>query len=363
MPHYDINLKFRAIHEFVICSSLGNNMGQCLQVGADASGASPRTVRRWMEQWCQTYNMDRKKGSGRRPILNTAQEAEIHRLADEEPYLSAEELAANLDLSVSRHTIRKVLESFGVFRRVVRRKAHFREANLQRRLDWANEFIDRPVEFWDKVVWLDEISIDLVADGRIWIHRTVNTPFAAHNTWKAKQRGLGMKVIFIIVPYYGYVSYRLPDTSKRTRAFASPRPAEKWDYKCFLKYFKEFKVELDVLFGNEDYSLVMDHASEHLGAIPAINALPRVSVLDWCPRSQDLNIIENWFSKLKSNLKWNKFEMIRDGHLVNFQNLRVILKEAVEEVGSDHQYMLNLSGSMPGRISEVISNDGNACRY
>ena len=366
MPSYTLEQKLMAVFRTEEAIINMEPKMVALHLGAAECGASISSVRRWCYQWCELNNVNRRKGSGRKKKLNPPDEAAILAIAKEHPYKSCVEIIFELDLDVSRHTVRRYLKSVGILRRVVRRKAFFSPAVLQKRLDFCHLHADKDAFFWDKLVYLDEVGFSLDLDGRLWIHRTAKTAFDEEFTLKCKGPSVCMKVIYIIVPHFNFVKGYILDNCKQTRIRPwenRHRPIEKFTAEVFMRYLMRFKVHLDELFGQDDYQILMDFAAQHVSSIPAINALPRMSVFPFVQRSQDWNIIENFFSFVKGDLLKRKLTRRLAGLPTNYTDLRELLRLSVRKVVEDPETLLTLSGSMPDRLLDVIEQGGHACKY
>ncbi|GFT89707.1 transposable element Tc1 transposase [Trichonephila clavipes] len=56
---------------------------------------------------------------------------------------------------------KKKLEKAGYHGRVVRKKPHISPVNRQKHLDFANEHVNKPLQFWKKVLFSDESKFSI----------------------------------------------------------------------------------------------------------------------------------------------------------------------------------------------------------
>lgn len=61
-----------------------------------------------------------------------------------------------MDLPVGRDTVRRRLSKRGLNARVAAQKEFLNENHMARRLKFATDYVDKPVEFWDNLVFTDE---------------------------------------------------------------------------------------------------------------------------------------------------------------------------------------------------------------
>jgi hypothetical protein len=69
-------------------------------------------------------------------------------------------------VDVHERTIRRFLQQKGFFGGVCARKPLLREVNTQKRLAFAIEHVDKPLDFWKSVLFTDEKKFELVTSKR-----------------------------------------------------------------------------------------------------------------------------------------------------------------------------------------------------
>ncbi len=82
-----------------------------------------------------------------------------------------------------------------------------------------------------------------------------------------------------------------------------------------------------------------------------------ISIIDFPPKSNDLNIIENVWAELQKNLnkKLRNFTISTKDHLLQ------LIEESWKEIPSD--YIRKCILSMPKRLEEMIKMNGKQTRY
>ena len=351
MPSYDMQQKWRIMLEIQREMDLhGHSLARAITTIQTRHNVSKSTLRRWYNKKDEENGLKRKSGSGRLYKLTIPQEADIHALATGKPHLSCAQIAAELGIDASRHTLARYLKRQGIVRRVMRNKAFFANNALQSRLDFANFWINAPQEVFDKWVYMDEVAFGLGVNGRLWIHRLKNQAYHPLNTIRNTAPGQQIRCMFFFCPHFNYAR----------GIYINKGP---WTTARFLSHFLYFQDDLNELFPGETCSILMDHAGQHLAAIPAINAVDGLSVLPFVRRSQDWNIAENVFAKIKLHVKQAMLERRRQGLHTRLVHIRPLIAEALDTVVEDPHYLLNLSGSMRRRFKQGIKFGGHSSRY
>ena len=82
---------------------------------------------------------------------------------------------------------------------------------------------------------------------------------------------------------------------------------------------------------------------------------PAIQLIDWPGNSPDLNPIENCWSWMKTQLQ--------DCKATSIPELQRHIQELWTQSMGDNPYLWSLVESMPSRLQEVISRDGNTTKY
>ena len=90
----------------------------------------------------------------------------------------ASELEKDLGLLISESTVKRRAHETGLYGRVARKKPYVSKNNRLKRLKYAREMLQKPLGFWDSIVWSDESKFNLFgSDGRIMAWRTRDEEF------------------------------------------------------------------------------------------------------------------------------------------------------------------------------------------
>ncbi|CAG2166115.1 unnamed protein product [Oppiella nova] len=83
--------------------------------------------------------------------------------------------------AASGRTLRRRLSDQGVRHRVAAIKERLREFHKERRLIYAEQFVNWTLVDWSRVIFIDEFGISTGEGGRVWIWRTCGTRYDERN--------------------------------------------------------------------------------------------------------------------------------------------------------------------------------------
>ncbi|GFX93865.1 transposable element Tcb1 transposase [Trichonephila clavipes] len=94
--------------------------------------------------------------------------------------------------TLHENTIRKILKKAGYHGRVAHKKPHISAVNTQKRLDFANEHVNKPPQFWEKVLLSDESKFCIFGiKGRKLVWQKQGTALEKENLVPAVKHGGG----------------------------------------------------------------------------------------------------------------------------------------------------------------------------
>ena len=318
--------------------------GHTLSSAATMAGASVSTAQRWNNRLHKTGSADDNPRSGR-PLATTAlEDAAIIRASELNHFATNKEIRHQLALSISEDTIGRRLDAAGLPSRIAAGKLHYTDEERRKRLSFAHGYKNWTAEQWETVIFGDEVTIEGKGRKR---HQRVRRP----------------------------KGHRFdPEYTVHTQIYAPSRHL----FACFCSrgpgYCEMYEGKLDgrTLRGLLDRTLLetaadyydLDHGEHwwfvHDNSSPFKSQEVQtwlhnhgVSVLDFPPRSPDLNPIENvWprVHKLTDKLHPTTDDALADAFIACWP-----------EVSLD--IFTDFAQSMPARIAAVIKANGDATKY
>ena len=83
------------------------------------------------------------------------------------------ELENELKMIISESAVRCRLHEVGLYGRVARKKPYVNKVNRRKRLEYAKSYREKPLGFWNKVLWSDENKFNLFgSEGKVVVWRS-----------------------------------------------------------------------------------------------------------------------------------------------------------------------------------------------
>ncbi|KAK4316549.1 hypothetical protein Pmani_012324 [Petrolisthes manimaculis] len=159
--------------------------GQYIRTIANNLGISTKTVLR-SEDTDWYGNLPR----GRPPRCTTpAQRRDILQAAEADPQTNAVAIRESLHLDVSERTVRRVLHEAGVHHRTPANKEFLTDQHREGRLRFAQQYVDKPEEFWKRVIWTDVKTFSSSSHGRRHCWRRNDTRYSPENVFHVARSG------------------------------------------------------------------------------------------------------------------------------------------------------------------------------
>lgn len=230
--------------------------------------------------------------SGRPRIVTEHEKRRIVRKIKANPKLSAPKLTSEYcretGKTVHPDTIRNVLKSEGYNGRVARRKPFVNKINRKKRIYWAREYVSKPTEYWDDVIFADESKFNVsTSDGRQMVWRKPNEELNPRNLHGTVKHGGGSVMTWGCMSTRGVGSLVCIEGTLTAARYIDEilRPhlrqsAEKMGILDSFKYYED----------NDPKHKARDTQEWLLYNVPKILHPP--------PQSPDLNPIENLWDEL-----------------------------------------------------------------
>lgn len=320
--------------------------GMTLRAIADAVGRTHSTVQKIINKWKYEGTLKNRGGRGRKRILSAADERAFVRNLQRNPKTSlpklAKEVADTIGKPVSTSTLRRVAHKNNLRGRVARKKPFISKVNMQKRLEFAKAYINKPKEFWNNVLFTDETKINLFGpDGGQKVWRKPRTELLVQNLVPTVKHGGGNQMLWGSMAASGPGTMEFIDTTM-----------DKMGYLNILK--RNLKPSVEKLGLSRDYYFQQDNDPKHTSHVVREWLLYNApKQLKTPPQSPDLNPIEHLWWEVKNRLK-NKNPR-------NKAELRTAIKEIWDSIPAS--VTRNLVESMPRRLQAVLDAKGGHTKY
>ena len=102
------------------------------------------------------------------------------------------ELQTELNITISQTTISRRAHEIGLYGCVARKKPYLNKANRGKRLEYARTSREKPLGFWNNVIWSDESKFNLFgSDGKVMVWRSTKEELEPRCTVPTVKHGRG----------------------------------------------------------------------------------------------------------------------------------------------------------------------------
>lgn len=151
----------------VIMNLLGFSMNLIMQW----SGRTLLTIHHWIDRFEQSGNVLDEPRSGRPRITHVSVDAAIVSAAEEAKFITPRVIRNQLQVPISKRTIRRRLDEAGLFGRVARFSWPLSQETIDARLLFANDYGNWDGNDWGRVLFTDECNVWLDNQSQIWVQR------------------------------------------------------------------------------------------------------------------------------------------------------------------------------------------------
>lgn len=287
-----------------------------------------------------------KRRTGRPKVLSERQERSIVLHARKHPFTSAQELVNMVETTaqqrVSKSTIKNVLNRANYHGRAARKKPFISEVNRAKRLAFAKEHLNKPISFWESVLFTDESKFNIFgSDGRRYVWRKPNEEFAPGKVSLTVKHGGGHAMVWGCVSSKGVGNLAFIDGNMTAKMYVT-----------ILQ--DNLKKSVEDLNLQDTFVFQQDNDPKHTAIITREWLLYNVRrKLQTPPQSPDINIIENLWHQLDLQVRKHK--------ITGKQRLREVLQEEWHKI--DINYIKTLVYSMPSRLQAIINANGLHTKY
>lgn len=333
------------IGERKIIVSLWQNSKSYREI-AKIVGRQYSSVQRVINNFKQTNCLESKPRSGRPKKLTEREERNITILVKSNPRLTASQISKDIEVKYQKKvhpdTVRKILKRIGFHGRVARKKPFISRVNRLKRMAFAKEYVNKPPEFWNSVIFSDESKFCIFGiKGRKIIWRKNGTALGKQNLVPTVKHGGGGAMIWGCMASSGVGNIQFIESIMNRH-----------DYLDILKTnLRESAIKLGL---GERFVFQQDNDPKHTAEIVRLWLLYNVpKQLRTPPQSPDLNPIEHLWDVLEKK--------IRERTITSKEMLKNALKEEWEAISPE--ITAKLVGSMKRRLLEVIKRRGYPTSY
>lgn len=229
----------------------------------------------WISQWINGRFLRNEKRHQNVNCKLTAQQVfkALNYFIDN-PFDSYNKCIKNLKLPIHRTTLAKLLSKNGIRNYVACKKQFLSMQNQIKRLKFAIEYQSWTAEQWSRVCFIDEKTVQTYANGRVMVKRKSNERYDPDKMNTQEVQNSGNKVNLV-----GVVSYHGPNIIYSVSTNFTG-----------MEFDQLVKLKLRNIVGSS--SILIDNASIHGIGIEYMKQIG-INVIDFPPKSNDLNIIEN----------------------------------------------------------------------
>lgn len=283
-----------------------------------------------------------RPGRGRKRKTDARTDTKIMREVKKNPKVTVREIQETLQLSVSGRTVRRRLVAQGLNSKLARKRPFISKANKAKRLKFAKEHADKPLEFWKTVLWTDESKFELFNRKRrvrVWCRS--GEELQERHIQGTMKHGGGNVMVWGCFSWGGVGSIVKIDGIMTADSYIN-----------ILR--ENLEVSLIQTGLEEKFVFQQDNDPKHTAKkTKSFFRSCRIKPLEWPPQSPDLNPIENLWAILDARVD-------KTG-VTNKNNYFEALERAWEEL--DPQHLKNLVESMSKRLQEVLKAKGGHINY
>jgi hypothetical protein len=246
----------------------------------------------------------------------------------------------NFDVDISERTIRTFMSNKGYFGGVCARKPLLSDRNKERRLAFALEHVDKPMEFWRSILFTDEKKFELFnSKRRIYCWKQKGEELRPDTIQPTVKHGGGS-----IMMWGSFLGDRVGDLHRVNGIM------RKEDYHSILQ---RHAIPSGLTLFGRGFTLQQDNDPKHTSILCRTylqrkEAEGTLKILDWPSQSPDINPIE---------LLWEKMDrMIKVKKPTSLAALEEIIREVWQEITPD--YLRKLIDRLPRICQAVIKAEG-----
>ena len=322
-------------------------------------GVHHSTVKLWVKRFEETGDVERSTPPRERTVATPGLLDACHEIIDTANTSSTRGCPSwnfilrevrKRGFTCSRPTVVNFLRDAGIIQRSFSKGLFLTESHKAKRLTFALKMQKWSVAQLRHIIWCDEkkFTCQLGCESRSYICRASDPP---KPPLKASQKwfgGDGVNVWMGISFIYGIFYHVFPNRDSNGKITITSDV-----FKCAMTKRVGF---LSFLKRHSGSRVAMDNAPCHNGSFRTFKE-NEVVVLDFPPKSPDLNPIENIWEIMDAFIK-------NGTNPENRTELLFSIERAVDYIKTDgHDMLTNTLNSMPRRFDIVVEKKGESCNY
>jgi transposase len=266
----------------------------------------------------------------------------IIREIKKDPRITVRAIRERLDLTISDRTIRRRIAERDLKSCFAKKRPMISTTNKTKRLLFARNHINKPLEFWKHVIWSDESKFELFnKKRRLRVWRKSDEGLQDRHLQPTMKHGGGNIMVWGCFSWFGVGNLTQVNGIMTADGYI--------DILCENLEESMLKMGLE---GN--YTFQQDNDPKHTAKkTRAFFRSTRIKCMEWPPQSPDLNPIENLWAILDNK--------VDKSGVTNKQAYFAALQKAWNDL--DPQHLRNLVESIPKRLQLVIEAKGGHIGY
>lgn len=305
------------------------------------------TVMSVKKRWEEEGSVKRKDGSGRSRSSNLVQDEALLGYLRRNPFQTAGDAMFMTNFPASRSTASRRIGKSELKNCTSAKKTILTEEQKQARILFCLNYVYRPLEFWNNVVFTDEKVFQSCNDGHIRVYRPANTRF--HERYVSPRNRSGR----FSVNVWAWISVHGPGVAWRIMGNG------RFNGQVYRDILENVMLpSVEQLYPNNTFIYQQDNCPIHTARIiTQWFGNNNIELLPWPSRSPDINPIENVWGLLVKKIYGRNFRPR------NKEELWSAIENCWEELREKENYCRRLIASMPTRFNHVLEGNGAMTKY
>lgn len=301
------------------------------------------TILRIKQRWVNEARLTRNVGSGRTKMTTADNDAALINYLRDNPFSTAVAAKEETAFPASHRTALRRIKNSNLRNYSAARKGFLTQVHQQRRLEFAEEYVNMDNNFWENVIFSDEKIFQSCHNSRVRLYRPRNSNrYSQEYVQQIKRSGR------FSVNVWAWISVQGPGICWRID--------ERFTGNIYRTILDNVMLPSVTQIFDADFIFQQDNSPIHTShVVTEWLEENRVRVLPWPANSADMNPIENvWSNMVKKNYNANFRPQ-------NSEELWQAIENCWEEITPE--YTQNLIYSMPRRLQSIIDQNGSFTKY